>query len=138
MIRDQKQEKENRLRVKTLDQAFRTEVEQGLNCSPIESSAILDIVKEIFFPYITNVNEIHPGKLIFNAIDISEPPGKPLKECKFKPVILTYFDPVIDEKNRRDSPHFVVTNRRREAIRRMANEAKSQGALLTVEDLAYR
>lgn len=47
MIRNKAEERKRRLSTKTLDRAFRKEVEEGLNCSPIESKALLDIVKEI-------------------------------------------------------------------------------------------
>ncbi len=52
MIRNKTEERKRRLSTKTLDQAFRKEVEEGLNCSPIESKALLDIVKEIYMPYL--------------------------------------------------------------------------------------
>jgi hypothetical protein len=65
MIRDQKQEKENRLCVKSMDQSFLKEIKDGLNCSPIESKVILDIVKEAFFLYLNRSDEIRPGQMIF-------------------------------------------------------------------------
>jgi len=71
-------------------------------------------------------------------VDANEPSGKPLKDCKFKTVLLTYFDSAVDEHIRRVYPSRAVTLRRREMIKRMANECKEQGALLTAEDLAYR
>ena len=43
MIRNKTEERKRRLSIKALDQAFRKEVEEGLNCSPIESKALLDI-----------------------------------------------------------------------------------------------
>jgi len=48
MIRNKTEERKRRLSTKTLDQAFRKEVEEGLNCSSIESKALLDIVEEIY------------------------------------------------------------------------------------------
>lgn len=44
MIRNKTEERKRRLSTKTLDSAFRKEMEEGLNCSPIESEALLDIV----------------------------------------------------------------------------------------------
>ena len=48
MIRNKTEERKKRLSVKTLDQSFRKEVKEGLNCSPIESKALIDIVREIY------------------------------------------------------------------------------------------
>lgn len=134
MIRCQAFEKQNRLSVKTLDQQFRKEVEEGLNCSPIESEAITNIVKEVYFPYLTGEESLRPGQLVVMAVEINEPPGKPLKDCKFKRVVLTLFDSDDLEYRRQ---HGSVALRRRQ-IKRMAEEAKEQGALLSVEDLAYK
>jgi len=54
MIRNKTEEKKRRLSTKTLDQSFRKETEEGLNCSPIESKALIDIVREIYMPYLHN------------------------------------------------------------------------------------
>ena len=39
-----------RLEAKTLDAQFLTAIQKGLNCSPFESHAVLEVVKEVYFP----------------------------------------------------------------------------------------
>ena len=45
-VRDKKRETLRRLNSKTLDARFLNEIQNGLNCSPFESEAVLDVVKE--------------------------------------------------------------------------------------------
>ena len=40
--------RQGRLDAKTLDSAFRRRIEEGANCPPFVSQAILDIVKDVF------------------------------------------------------------------------------------------
>jgi len=49
-IRNKKRQVHRRLDSKTLDAQFIHEVRRGLNCSPFEAEAVLDVVKEIYFP----------------------------------------------------------------------------------------
>ena len=51
-IRNRDREVIERLDSKTLDARFTTEIEQGLNCSPFESEAVLGVVKEVYFPFL--------------------------------------------------------------------------------------
>jgi len=138
MIRNKTEERKRRLSTKTLDQAFRKEVEEGLNCSPIESKALLDIVKEIYMPYLYDNETIHPGQMVIMGIDIDEPPGKPLGKCKFKPVVITKYNGEPDDNIRLKNGYQGVTALRRLQLKRIAEEAKDQGVLLTAEDFAYK
>jgi hypothetical protein len=138
MIRQPSIEKQQRLGFKNLDEMFRRQLEIELNCSPIESKAVVEMVKDTYFPYLEQPQEIQAGKMVFLAIDAQEPPGKPLKSCQFKQVLLTYFDPDVENEIQNNNVPNHVTYRRRKTILRMANETKSQGALLTAEDLAYK
>ena len=133
MIRDQAYEQQRRISLKTLDHQFRKELEAGLNCSPIESGAIVELVKEVYFPYSDGSESFRPGKVVAMAVDIKEPPGRALKDCTFKRIFLTLFAASDPEYRRRNG----VAALRRRQIRRMAQEAREQGALLSVEDLAY-
>jgi hypothetical protein len=47
-IRNQNREILKRLDSKTLEAKFLTEIEQGLNCSPFEAEAVLEVVKEVY------------------------------------------------------------------------------------------
>ena len=49
-----------RLESKTLDNQFLTTVQQGLNCSPFESHAVLEVVKEVYFPFLAQVQTSVP------------------------------------------------------------------------------
>ena len=51
-IRNPRKEELRRLESKTLDGQFRTIVEQGLHCSPFEAEAVLDVVREVYFPFL--------------------------------------------------------------------------------------
>lgn len=138
MIRNKTEERKRRLSTKTLDQAFRKEVEGGLNCSPIESKALLDIVEEVYMPYLHDSKTIHPGQMVVMGIDIDEPPGKPLEKCKFKPIVITKYNGESDDNIRLENGYQGVTALRRIQLKRIAEEAKNQGVLLTAEDLAYK
>jgi len=100
MIRNKTEERKRRLSTKTLDQAFRKEVEEGLNCSPNESEALLEIVKEIYMPYLRESQTIHPGQMVVMGIEIEEPPGKPLEKYKFKPIAITKYNGESDDNIR--------------------------------------
>jgi len=52
-VRNQNREVLERLDSKTLDARFTTEIEHGLNCSPFEAEAVLDVVKEVYFPFLS-------------------------------------------------------------------------------------
>ena len=138
MIRNKTEEKKRRLSIKTLDQAFRKEAEEGLNCSPIESKALIDIVREIYMPYLHNNQTIHPGQMVIMGIDVDEPPGKPLEKCKFKPVVITKYNGESDDNVRLGNGYRGVSALRRVQLKRIAEEAKNQGVLLTAEDFAYK
>ena len=52
-VRNRDREVIERLDSKTLDARFLTEIQHGLNCSPFESKAVLGVVKEVYFPFIS-------------------------------------------------------------------------------------
>jgi len=137
MKRQQIQQREERLSFKTLDKQFQKEALDGLKCSPIEAKALTQIVKEVYFPLFEDkdISNIRPGQIVVQAVDLEEPPGKPIKQCKFKHVILTIDKGLGDLKIRLEKG---IIELRRERIKRITKEAFEQGALLTAEDLAYR
>lgn len=125
----------NRLSFKSLDNQFKQEVERGLNCSPFESKLLVETVKEIYFPYFHHPDNIQSGQIRIQAISEDEPAGKPLKHCFFKTVTLTLDKGKEDLEIRKERG---IEELRRHRLLRMCQEALAQGALLTVEDLAYR
>jgi hypothetical protein len=139
MIRQPEQEQLNRLMVKTLDQVFIMRAKEGLSCSLFEAQALTDLIKEVYFPWLSSPEAIQSGQLVLTAVSADEPGHKPLKHCKMVPIILTLYAGEKDHQHRitQDGKQG-ITALRRQQIRRMAQEALDQGALLTAEDLAFR
>jgi hypothetical protein len=137
MLRQTATELEQRLATKTLDQAFLTQLQQEFNYSPFESRAILAAVKASYLSHWRTPEALKPGQTVMLAIKANEPPGKPLKECQFAPIIVTLHAPE-DDQLRRQAGRQAVTRVRRAQLLRLAWEAVAQETYLTVEDLAYR
>lgn len=130
----QKELHESRLEIKTLERLFANLITDGTNCSPFESDIIVEKAKEVFaIGDHSEGNILQPGQMIWTAIDINEPPGKPLKHCKLKRIIITHINPKEDTEVRRQHGKAA---KRQQQILRMTTEAKDQQALLTQEDLA--
>jgi len=133
MIRNHKREAVERLSAKTLEESFKERIRRGLGCSDFEAEAVLQTVKEVFFPL--QREKLRPGQLLTLAISAKEPVSKPLRECRYLPVVLTLHAGEDDDRLRRERG---VEALRRRQLARMATEALEQGALLTAEDFAYR
>ncbi|MCP4663834.1 MAG: DUF1670 domain-containing protein [bacterium] len=134
--RDQTRQASLRLQCKTLDAKFLNEVRQGLNCSPFEANAVLQVVREVYFPFLDqDAPTPPPGKISLMAIDAEEPPGKPVAECKTRVVCLTLHRGPQDDRLLLDQNPAAFRQAR---ILDLCQEALSQGALLTCEDLACR
>jgi DNA-binding CsgD family transcriptional regulator len=135
-VRNRDREVIERLDSKTLDARFTAEIEQGLNCSPSESEAVLEVVKEVFFPFLSaEAGELSPGKISLVAVAADEPAGKPVADCKKQTVCLTLHRGKIDDLLfQQHGP----AGFRQARILDLCQQALSQGALLTAEDLAYR
>jgi DNA-binding CsgD family transcriptional regulator len=125
-----------RLDSKTLDARFTNEIEQGLNCSPFEAEAVLGVVKEVFSPFFAaEANPAAPGTITFIAVAADEPAGKPIAQCKKQTVSLLLHRGTQDD--------ILILKEGPSAFRQarlldLCQQALSQGALLTSEDLAYR
>lgn len=125
-----------RLVSKTLDARFITEIEQGLNCSPFEANAVLDVVKEVYFPFLApDSGRSAPGKITLVAVAADEPAGKPVADCAKQVVCLTLHRGKIDDRLFQDGGPAAFRQAR---ILDLCQQALSQGGLLTAEDLAYR
>lgn len=132
---DEKQ-RQQRLDAKSLDNLFRRQIEQGANCSPFVSAAILQTVKDVFpvSPEEAN-NPLGLGKIKLLVVAAQEPAGKAMDQCQKVTVLLT-LDAALDDYQTRQA--FGVEGLRRARILRMTAEARDQGGLLSYEDLAYR
>jgi hypothetical protein len=138
MIRQPQFEQINRLNVKTLDQVFIARAQEGLGCSLFEAQALTELVKEVYFPWLSQPQAIQAGQLALTAVSANEPGHKPLKKCKMVPVILTLYAGKEDYEHRLAHGRNGVAALRQKQIGRMAHEALDQGALLTAEDFAFR
>lgn len=134
-IRNQKLEEGQRLESKTLESRFVREIQDGLNCSPFEAQAVLEVVREVYFPYLGQDASPMPGRVSLVAVDADEPAGKSLNECEMRTICLTVHRGSEDDRLLREQG---PTAFRRARIASLCQEALSQGAVLTCEDLAYR
>ena len=89
-VRNKKREELKRLNSKTLDARFLNEIRNGLNCSPFEAEAVLEVVKEVYFPFLDEQSvKAPPGKITLIAVSADEPAGKPVADCDKQSVCLT-------------------------------------------------
>lgn len=125
-----------RLDAKSLDSLFRRQIEEGANCAPFVSQAILRIAKEVFgMEPDDGATPRDLGKIKLLIVAASEPAGKTLEQCQKVAVSLT-LDAGKDDHDVRCQQG--VTGLRRCRILRLAAEARDQAGLLSYEDLAYR
>lgn len=135
-IRDPQREELLRLEAKTLDARFLTEIRDGLNCSPFEAEAVLEVVREVYFPFLDEAaGQAPPGKVTLVAVDAEEPAGKPVLACRKVTVCLTVHRGAEDDRILQQQGPAALRQAR---IPELCQEALSQGGLLTAEDLAYR
>lgn len=135
MINNSSLQKWDRLKQKQLDQMFTQKLLAGLNCSPFEATAIMDVVYDVYRPFFDNPASLQPGQMIIQAVSLDSHPGTKLSECSQRSIILT-IDSGEQDLNVREKEG--VTGLRRYRLQRICNEAFQQGALLTVEDIANR
>ena len=136
-MRKRKGEDVDRLKWKTLDGEFRNIVREGLNCSPFEAEAVLDAVKEVYFPFLDESTpvKVPPGKITLVVVSADEPAGKPLADCEKRTVCLTVHRGERDDRLLMEEGARAFRGAR---IVDLCQEALSQGGLLTREDLASR
>ncbi len=134
-VRNPDREVIERLESKTLDARFTTEIQQGLDCSPFESEAVLGVVKEVYFPFLSSESaQPSPGRISLVAVAADEPAGKPVADCRKQTVCLTLHRGKVDDLLfQKNGP----AGFRQARILDLCQQALSQGALLTAEDLAY-
>jgi len=125
-----------RLEHKTLDERFLGIVRKGLGCSPFEAEAVLEAVREVYGPYLGQAPaEVLPGKVSLMAVDADEPAGKPIAQCQVRRILVTVHRGPSDDRMMQEQG---LAGWRRSRLAEVCQEALSQGALLTREDLAYR
>ena len=128
-IRNKKRQVRRRLESKTLDAQFTHEIQHGLNCSAFEAEAVLDVVKEIYFPFLDQQPiKAPPGKVTLIAVSADEPAGKPVTECEKQNICLTVHRGSEDDRILQEHG---PAGFRQSRIPDICQEALSQGALLT-------
>lgn len=134
-VRNRKKEEERRILCKNLDAKFLHIIQEGLNCSPFEANAVMEAVKEVYFPFLDESCAMGPpGKVTLVAVCADEPAGKAVADCEKRTVCLTVHRGAPDDRLLLDSG---AAEFRRARIPDLCQEALSQGALLTREDLAH-
>lgn len=129
-----------RLEFKSLSGRFLSEIEHGLNCSPFESRAILQVVEETYFPFLNDFSQdstdsLLPGKISLVVVQADEPAGKPLAQCEKTCITLQLHRGTEDDKLLvHESPAAFRLAR----IPDLCQQALAQGGVLTREDLAHR
>ena len=73
----------------TKEQMFYNQLIEGYNLPPIAARALVDLGRSVFASGEEDYKKLKPGQLKYFAVSIEEPPGKPIKECKFIPLVLT-------------------------------------------------
>jgi hypothetical protein len=91
MKRQPELEQIQRLSVKTLDQVFVARAQEGLGCSLFEAQALTELVREVYFPWLTQPEAIQAGQLAMIAVSADEPGHKPLSKCRMVPIVLTLY-----------------------------------------------
>ena len=128
--------RKGRMEAKTLDNMFRRRVEQGANCAPFVSEAILREVRDVYDLHAESTGrDLGLGQLKFLATSCEEPAGKILEQCQKVTVLLTLDAGKEDQEIRWRQG---VEGLRRARVLRMTTQAYEQGGLLSYEDLAYR
>lgn len=104
MIRNyvtQTEQRNGRISQKTLDHAFLHMIQDGANCPPFVSNAILDTAKKVF-----RINEadghytMKEGQMKIMGVAAHEPAGRRLSECQMKEYVITVYNDSEDDYNR--------------------------------------
>ena len=128
MINNSSLRKWDRLSQKQLDQQFTHEIVHGMQCSPFESTAILDTVYQVYAPYFETSGTLKPGQILFQVVSVEAAPNDRLADCKQKTVTLTFDAGQEDLDIRRNDG---IPSLRRHRMQRITVEAFQQGGLLT-------
>ena len=130
-VRNAKQEELSRLDCMTLDAQFKTTIRDGLNCSPFEAEAVLQVVHEVYGAALgASDSGVLPGQVTLVAVDAEEPAGKPVAECEKRTIRLMVHRGATDDRCLQEKKAAAF---RRSRIPDLCQEAFSQGALLTRE-----
>jgi hypothetical protein len=135
-VRHPEQERLLRLETKSLDGELREVLTAGLACSPFEAEAVLDAVNQVYAPLWRQGGVLgRPGEISLVAVSADEPAGKPIAACEKRTISLQLHRGAEDDRLLEESG---PRGFRRARLPELCQQALSQGALLTREDLAFR
>jgi hypothetical protein len=120
-----------RLAAKEAESAIVARICADFNLTPVLARAHYEQMARYFADYGRVV--VEPGELCYLGVDAGEPPGKPIAACRKVQVALE-LTVAADQQLLRERG---LAAMRRQRLARLARQAQVQGALLTVEDLAY-
>lgn len=119
-----------RLKSKNYQEAIIQNICKDFNMSPIIANAYYRQMEKYFEEHLQS--KLKPGQIVYEATSKEEPSGKTIKLCLKKAVILTLNGAEDLEVLEKEG----LSACRRLRIVRFSEEASSQGAYLTCEDLA--
>jgi hypothetical protein len=135
MVPDRKLMLQERFAAKDLDHQFRHRVEQGMGCSPFVSEAIVKAVHDVYLPVLDSQANLKPGQILFQCLSHRNGSTAKIADAEQTTVVLSMDSGKIDQDVRKQKG---IEGLRRFRLCRVCSEAYNQGALLTVEDIAYR
>ena len=120
-----------RLGAKDAESAIVARIQMDFNLAPILARAHYEQMARYFAEY--GQVPTRPGELCYLAVDAAEPPGKAIASCR-KVQVRLELSTTGDQQVLREHG---LAAMRRARLARLARQARVQGALLTVEDLAF-
>lgn len=120
----------DRMSAKTVNSLLCAHLQDHFRLSPAAAESLAAVL--LRFAQLLDQSGRGDGQIIYHAIALDQPPGKPLRICRKLSVRLTLFAPDdLDWFRQHGRP--ALTCR---VMARLAREAVQQGAALSVEDLA--
>jgi Protein of unknown function (DUF1670) len=120
-----------RLAAKEAESAIVARICEDFNLTPVLAKAHYEQMSRYFADY--GHLPTRPGELCYLAVDAEEPPGKPIVACRKVQVRLELAVAEDQEVLRARG----LAAMRQQRLARLARQARVQGGLLTIEDLAY-
>lgn len=121
----------SRLKTKNSESAIIQSIAKNFNLAPKIAEAYYSEIKHYFDDH--TANKTFGGEILHEAVDLEEPAGKPLSECKRR-LIKLIFQTKEDFKVLKEKG---LPELRRQKVNRFCHQAIEQRAVLTYEDLAY-
>lgn len=120
-----------RLAAKDAESAIVARIGADFNLTPVLARAYYEQMARYFAEY--GQVPTQPGELCYLAVEAEEPPGKPIAACRKVQVHLE-LTAAEDREVLRGKGLAAMRQRR---LARLARQARVQGGLLTIEDLAF-